>query len=219
MPPACHTARLMEGAGGGTAEHWDTAYAHGDDTCSWFQSRPVRSLALLDRAGITPADSLIDVGGGAARLVDELVQRGFVDLTVLDISQVALSHARARLGPSADRVTWVAADLCEWEPTRTYRVWHDRAVLHFFTSHDQRCRYRRALEAASAPGTVAVFGCFAPDGPPSCSGLPVTRYDPSGIAELLGSSWELVAHEREEHTTPRQAVQPFTWAAFRRTGG
>jgi SAM-dependent methyltransferase len=200
----------------GTAQHWDSAYEHGEATCSWFQERPSRSLAMFERAGITCEDSVIDVGGGAARLVDELVARGFCDLTVLDVSEVGLGHARARLGADAQRVAWLVADVRGWAPARTYRVWHDRAVFHFLTAEDDRRRYLHALHAATTPGAVAIFGCFALDGPSSCSGLPVARDDPAGIAERLGERWHLVADDREEHTTPSGVVQPFSWAALRR---
>jgi hypothetical protein len=200
----------------GTAQRWDSAYEHGEATCSWFQERPSRSLAMFERAGVTPEDSAIDVGGGAARFVDELVARRFCDLTVLDVSEVGLGHARARLRADAERVTWLVADVLGWAPARTYRVWHDRAVFHFLTAEDDQRRYLHALHAATTPGAVAIFGCFALDGPSSCSGLPVARYDPAGIAERLGETWQLVADDREEHTTPGRLVQPFSWAALRR---
>lgn len=200
----------------GAAQHWDDAYAHGDTTRSWFQEQPGRSLAMLDRAGVTQEDSVIDIGGGAARLVDELVARRFGDVTVLDISDIGLSLARARLGADTERVTWLVADVLRWAPVRTYRVWHDRAVFHFLIAEDDQRRYLDALDAATGPGAVAVFGCFALDGPSTCSGLPVARYDAAGIAARLGETWELVADDREEHTTPGQVVQPFSWAALRR---
>ncbi len=201
----------------GMGQHWDRAYGHGDATCSWFQERPNGSLAMFERAGVTSDDSVIDVGGGAARLVDELVARHFRDVTVLDVSEVGLGHDRARLRADADRVTWLVADVLDWAPTLTYRVWHDRAVFHFLTTEEDQHRYLHALHAATRPGSVAIFGCFDLDGPSSCSGLPVARYDPAGIAERVGQRWELVAEDREEHTTPSGFVQPFSWAALRRT--
>jgi SAM-dependent methyltransferase len=201
----------------GTASHWDGAYEQGDASCSWFQERPDRSLAMFERAGVAPGDSVIDVGGGTARLVDELVARGFGDLTVLDVSEVGLGLARSRLGADAERVTWLVADVLDWVPARTYRVWHDRAVFHFLTAEGDQRRYLRALRAATTDGSVAIFGCFALGGPSSCSGLPVARYDSAGIAERLGPRWQLVAEDREEHVTPTHVVQPFSWAALRRT--
>ena len=174
------------------------------------------SLAMLDAAGASPDHSVLDGGGGASTLVDGLLDAGYTDLTVLDISATGLDHARQRLGPRADRVNWVVADVLTWRPNREYRIWHDRAVLHFLTTDAAREQYLRTLDAATPEAAVAVIGCFAPDGPQYCSGLPVARYDADALAGLLGGSWQLVADAREEHSTPAGAVQPFTWTAFRR---
>lgn len=200
----------------GTAPLWDAAYGHGDTTRSWFEPHAVQSLRLLDRCGVGPAASVIDVGGGASPLVDALLDRGHTDVTVLDISAVGLDIARSRLGARADAVTWLVADLLTWQPSRSYAVWHDRAVLHFLTTDDARAHYVDALNAATAAGAVAVLATFAPDGPETCSGLPVRRHDADDLAALLGDSWEPIAVDREEHVTPSGGVQPFTWAAFRR---
>ena len=199
------------------AEHWDRAYGEGERTRSWFQSEPFASLRMLDVAGVTPAASVIDAGGGASTLVDALLERGFNDLTVLDVSSAGLRAAQERLGPAADHVRWVVADLLDWRAERTYQVWHDRAVLHFLTAEYARRRYLDVLHASTAAGAVAVFGTFAPQGPQQCSGLPVTRYSAGDLAVLLGDQWAPVADDREEHVTPAGAIQPFVWAAFRRT--
>lgn len=199
-----------------TAEHWDDAYRRGATTRSWFQAEADPSLRILDAAGVRPSDSLIDVGGGASALVDALLQRGHDDLTVLDISGEGMRTAQQRLGAKASHVRWLVADLLAWAPDRTWHVWHDRAVLHFFTADADRRRYLDALHAATEPGSLAVLATFAPDGPHHCSGLPVARYDPGQLAELLGPNWRPLVDTREEHTTPTGAVQPFTRAAFRR---
>jgi hypothetical protein len=201
---------------GGTAEHWDSAYAHGERTRSWFQQYPGASLRMLDAAGVTSQDSVIDIGGGASLLVDSLLERGHKDLTVLDVSAAALHITQRRLGPTEQGVEWIVSDLLTWNPQRAYAVWHDRAVLHFITADPDKQRYLTTLSAATKPGSVAVFGCFARDGPQSCSGLPVARYSTDDLATSLGDDWTLVATEREEHHTPAGGVQPFTWAAFRR---
>jgi len=200
------------------AAHWDDAYTQGETTRSWYQGDPTMSLRMIDAAGIAADASVVDIGGGSARLVDSLLARGHHDLTVLDISESALLIAQERLGQDADRVTWIHGDICSWSPARVYDVWHDRAVMHFLTSATDQDGYRRALHAASRPGTVAVFGCFASDGPTHCSALPVVSRDPSDVAEFLGGKWSLVAQDRELHTTPGGAVQPFAWAAFSRIG-
>jgi SAM-dependent methyltransferase len=199
------------------AGHWDDAYARGDASRSWFQPEPVLSLRMLDAAGVTAAGSLIDVGGGASTLAAALLERGFRDLTVLDISAAGMEHARRRLGPRACQVNWVTADIRTWVPPRRFAVWHDRAVFHFLTATQDQQAYLRALAAATAAGAVSVFGCFAPDGPPRCSGLPVARYAPADLAAVLGGAWTLVAQAREAHLTPSGQTQPFTWSALRRT--
>ena len=200
---------------GQTAEHWDSAYAQGEQTRSWFQQYPGPSLRMLDAAGVNPQDSVIDIGGGASPLPDSLLERGHKDLTVLDVSAAALRITQRRLGPT-EHVQWILADLLSWNPHRTYAAWHDRAVFHFITTERDKQRYRATLNTATKPGSVAIFGCFAPDGTQSCSGLPVARYSTADLATTVGDDWTLVAAEREEHHTPAGGVQPFTWAAFRR---
>jgi trans-aconitate methyltransferase len=171
---------------------------------------------MLDATGVTPRDSVLDVGGGTSPLADALLERGHEDLTVLDVSAVALGIAQRRLGPAKAGVKWIVADIRSWTPERVYAAWHDRAVLHFMTGDPDRDRYLAALSAATRPGSIAIFGCFAPDGPQSCSGLPVARYSSADLVATLGDSWTLVETEREEHHTPAGGTQPFTWAAFRR---
>ena len=170
---------------------------------------------MLDAAGVTPQDSVIDMGGGASLLPDSLLQRGHQDITVFDVSAAALRISQRRLGP-AEQVQWIVADLLTWNPQRTYAAWHDRAVFHFITAERDRQRYLVTLNTATVPGSIAIFGCFAPDGPQSCSGLPVARYSTEDLTATLGKDWTLVASEREEHHTPAGGVQPFTWAALRR---
>ncbi len=205
-------------SGHGSAAYWDDAYAAGESTRSWFQRQPTMSLAMLEAAEVTAADSVLDVGGGASPLAGALLDRGFRDVTVLDISAAAIQLAWRRLGTRSAQVTWLVADLRGWQPERRYQAWHDRAVLHFMSTAADQQAYRDTLDAATGPGTVAVIGCFAPSGPDHCSGLPVTRYGPADLAAALGGSWTLLAAEREDHVTPGRVVQPFTWAALRKGG-
>jgi len=198
------------------AAHWDDAYAKGAVSRSWFQPEPVLSLRMLEAIGVAASSSLIDVGGGASSLAAALLERGFRDLTVLDISVAGLEHARRRLGPRAREVTWVAADIRTWVPPRRFAAWHDRAVFHFLTAAPDQQAYLRTLADATAVNAVAVFGCFAPDGPSRCSGLPVARYAPADLAALLGDAWAPIAQDRETHLTPSGQTQPFTWSALRR---
>ena len=199
-----------------TVSHWDDTYAAGETTRSWFQQHPGMSLRMFDAAGVQADASVIDVGGGASSLAGALLERGFGDVTVLDISAAGMAYARQRLGARAEQVSWLVADVRTWAPERRYAVWHDRAVFHFLISAEDRAQYLDVLEHATEPDAVAVFGCFAPDGPQYCSGLPVARYGAQDLAGELGSRWTLIAQDREEHRTPAGATQPFTWAALRR---
>lgn len=203
-------------AGSDAAAHWDDAYAEGEDASSWFQAYPAASMTMLDAAGVSAEDSVIDVGGGASHLVDALIGRGFQDVTVLDISSTGMRYAQQRLGPRAELVQWVVTDLLMWEPPRRYRAWHDRAVFHFLTSQATQDQYLDALDAATEPGSVAVFGLFAPDGPQRCSGLPVARYSVTTLTDRVGGRWKPICENHEEHTTPMGRAQPFIWAALRK---
>ena len=198
------------------ARHWDDRYQRiGDLHVSWFQARPDTSLELIDYLGIDPSTPVLDVGGGNARLVDELVARGFQDVTVLDVSAHALRLSRRRLD-APGVVTWLHADVLTWRPQRRWGLWHDRAVFHFFTDPADRATYLENLDRALQPGGSFVIGTFAPDGPDRCSGLPVRRYDRTALGdEVLAAlpAAAVRAWRDESHLTPLGATQPFSWIA------
>ncbi len=201
------------------ALHWDAAYRRGGaEAVSWYQREPTMAVALIDELGVTPDAAVLDVGGGASALAATLVRRGFQDVTVLDFSQDALDSCRRRLGALAAQVHLLCADLLTMQPSRRYRLWHDRALLHFFVEPEQRARYVRTLGAALERDGVVLLGVFAEDGPERCSGLPVLRYSAGRLSSLLGEEFELVAERQERHVTPGGAEQPFQWAAFKRAG-
>jgi SAM-dependent methyltransferase len=196
--------------------HWAQVYSTKSPTeVSWYQPTPEVSLSTLDRFGVGPASSLIDVGGGASRFVDELLGRGWRDVTVLDIAASALAASKSRLGPDADRVHWEVADITDWAPSRQWEVWHDRAVFHFLTEPEQRRKYRETVSRALAPDGLLIIATFALDGPEKCSGLTVLRYDAVSLSEELGPSLQLLDGWREVHLTPFQTSQSFTWCVFR----
>jgi hypothetical protein len=199
-----------------TASHWDDAYAAGESTYSWFEQHPHMSLRMLDAARVQADASVVDVGGGASPLAGALLDRGFRDITVLDFCAAGMASAQRRLGERAEGIQWLDADVRTWEPPRCYRVWHDRAFFHFLTTAEDRRQYLQTLDSATEPGAIAVFGCFAPDGPLKCSGLPVARYSSLDLADHLGTQWTLISHAREEHVTPADAIQPFCWTALRK---
>jgi rhodanese-related sulfurtransferase/SAM-dependent methyltransferase len=195
--------------------HWDRRYADAGATrVSWYQPEPAMSLALVDRLRVPKAAPVIDVGGGASLLVDELLARGYLDLSVLDVSSTALEIAHKRLGHAAP-VLWICEDIMTWQPERRYALWHDRAVFHFLTDRAEKVRYMNVMRQALGPGGALVMATFAADGPERCSGLPVARYDASDL-ELLLDGFTVVESSREEHLTPGGAVQPFTWIAAKR---
>lgn len=197
--------------------HWDSVYARKRaDEVSWFQRAPTVSLAWIRALGLPPDAPIVDVGGGASRLADHLLADGHRAVTVLDISEQALDTTRRRLGENARQVTWLVADAARWTPTQSYRVWHDRAVFHFLTDAERRQGYLSALTEGVAAGGSFIVATFAPDGPETCSGLPVQRYGADDLARLLGPDWHLVDTTREDHSTPQGRVQPFTWCHFQR---
>jgi trehalose/maltose hydrolase-like predicted phosphorylase len=202
-----------------TSAHWQRVYAtHSSTEVSWYEAEPVTSLRFVEAAARSRSDAIIDVGAGASRLVDRLLDDGYGDVTLLDASSAALDETRARLGPRASSVTFVVADVLAFAPDRRYDVWHDRAVFHFLTSSADRARYVELASRAVQAGGTLVIGTFAEDGPTQCSGLPVCRYAPHDLATAFAPAFRLLGHEREEHHTPSGATQPFTWARFERHG-
>ena len=197
--------------------HWDNAYAtKGETGVSWFEDTPALSLELIRRARANAKSSVIDIGGGASRLVDALLREGVGRVTVLDLSPAALDAARARLGAAAGDVEWIVADVTDWKPERRHDIWHDRAAFHFLTETDARAAYVENLHAALRPEGHAIIGTFAPDGPERCSGLPVLRYDPAELAGVLGPSFKLVDQRRHVHTTPWGSTQAFQFSLLKR---
>ena len=198
--------------------HWQGVYtSKGEAEVSWFQESPTTSLEMIELAGVSPAAAIIDIGGGASRLADALLDRGFQAVSVLDLSAAALQTAKARLGARGNQVEWIVADVTTWQPIRSYDLWHDRAAFHFLTDARDRAAYVSCLTKAVKTGGHAMIATFAPDGPERCSGLPVMRYDAESLAAVLGGAFTLVNSRRHEHTTPWGATQRFQFSLFRRT--
>jgi 2-polyprenyl-3-methyl-5-hydroxy-6-metoxy-1,4-benzoquinol methylase len=198
-------------------DHWENVYTTKDEQAvSWFQERPDISLDLIRATGVDASSSIIDIGGGASRLVDALVAEGFKSITVLDLSERAFVTSKARLGARAAQVRWLVADVTTWEPSQSYDVWHDRAALHFLTDPKDQAAYAERVSRAIRLGGHVIIGTFALDGPERCSGLPVIRYEAATLSELLGSSFDLVESRRHDHVTPGGATQRFQFSRFRR---
>lgn len=200
--------------------HWDDVYRRrGTERVSWFRPRLEISLELVAAAGTPPDTAVIDVGGGASTLVDDLLDRGFRAITVLDISSKALDVARRRLGSRADRVRWIHQDVTRWQPEPdAYGLWHDRALFHFLVDREPRRRYVDTLRRALTPGGHAVLATFGPEAPPRCSGLPVRRYRAEDLEVELGPGFTLEASRTEEHATPSGTIQQFTYGLLRLGG-
>ncbi|MGY3032773.1 2-polyprenyl-3-methyl-5-hydroxy-6-metoxy-1,4-benzoquinol methylase [Bradyrhizobium sp. USDA 4354] len=199
--------------------HWDHVYAtKGEAEVSWYQDSPAISLEMIRAANSDHDAAIIDIGGGASRLVDALLQDGYRRVAVLDLSANALEVAKKRIGQAASMVDWIVADATTWRPTKTYDVWHDRAAFHFLTDPDDRAAYVERLRSAVSPGGHVIIATFAPDGPEKCSGLPVQRHDSASLAAELGPEFELVETRSETHHTPWQSTQAFQFSRFRRRG-
>jgi trans-aconitate methyltransferase len=195
--------------------HWQSTYSRkGEREVSWFQDSAQPSLALVEEFG-APSCAVIDIGGGTSRLADALLERDFIDVTVLDLSAAALTAAQTRIGAAAKRIIWIVADVTEWEPPRVYDVWHDRAAFHFLVDESERTAYLSRLAQALQPGGHAIVATFAPDGPDRCSGLPVQRYDAESLGKTLGADFRLISTQRREHVTPWGSNQPFQFSVFR----
>lgn len=195
-------------------EHWNSIYLTKEITdVSWYESQPQISLELINAASPRHG-SVIDVGGGASRLVDRLVAEGFESITVLDISEIALEHAKLRLGSQADRVHWIVGDICQMAELSPCDVWHDRAVFHFLTDPDDRRKYVDLVTRTVRVGGHVIIGTFAVDGPLQCSGLDVCRYDANALSRELGPRFKLVRELSYTHLTPSNKPQRFTFGLF-----
>lgn len=199
-------------------QHWEQVYAtRAANEVSWFQEHAALSLKLIRNAGVPTSASIIDVGGGAATLVDDLLAAGYGNVSVLDLSAAALAAARSRLGSRASAVRWIEANVLEFDfPRHGYDVWHDRAVFHFLTGEAERHVYVRAVLRAVKPGGLVIVATFAEDGPTQCSGLPVMRYSADGLHAEFGEPFLLLGHERESHHTPTGREQKFVYCFCRK---
>ncbi|MDG2537245.1 class I SAM-dependent methyltransferase [Dyella jiangningensis] len=201
------------------SSHWDSVYAEkGEVQTSWFSPRLDESLRLIDALDLPRDVPVLDVGGGRSTLADDLLSYGYSDVSVLDLSSVALNETRQRLGAKAEAVHWIVGDVTRAD-LPSVGLWHDRAVLHFLVDAGDRVRYVAAASRVVKLGGYLVIGVFAADGPERCSGLPVARYDAPALAGLFKDSFELIANSRDVHRTPSGGSQAFTYVVLRRRGG
>lgn len=193
--------------------HWESVYqTKAPDAVSWYRQHLDRSLALIQAVAPDYSASIIDVGGGESTLVDDLLARGYRNISVLDISQTAIDVARSRTGEKGRHVTWLVGDITRVElPKQHYDIWHDRAVFHFLTRSEDRSAYVRQVAWAMRPGGHVIVATFGPEGPQKCSGLDVMRYDADSLHEEFGASFRLIDSTTEIHQTPFGTTQQFLY--------
>ena len=197
-----------------TNNHWNLAYAtKAVNERSWTEPIPHDSLRFISECNVASDAPIIDIGGGASLLVDELVNQKYSNVTLLDISSTAIEETRHRLG---DRATYICADITTWSPPHTYALWHDRAVFHFLTTEEDQLAYRRAVINGTTTGSIILIAAFAPTGPESCSGLPVQRWSQHDLAEFFIDDFTVLETHESIHTTPWGSTQPFTWLVAKR---
>ena len=195
--------------------HWDKVYGNKPITeVSWYEAHPAKSLEMVRATRVGSKDPIIDVGGGASFLVDELLETGYSDVTVLDVSAEVLQKLHERLGTRAKLVSLLQQDVTAFEPARRYALWHDRAVFHFLVQRGDRERYVNALRKALLPSGHLIIATFGPSGPERCSGLPVIRYDAHALAAELGAEFRLIDSLIAVHRTPRNTEQEFLYCRF-----
>ena len=201
-------------------EHWDSVYGKkAPEEVSWYRPHLERSLEFIVGAGLSQDAAILDVGGGASTLVDDLLERGYRNVSVLDISENAIARAKARLGARAGSVTWIVADITEADlPQHRYDFWHDRAVFHFLREEAARAKYVAAVRRALKPDGHIVVATFGPSAPEQCSGLPVMRYTAEGIHSQFGGEFRKVGSTREIHKTPWGTEQEFVYCYCRVPG-
>jgi len=195
--------------------HWESIYADKSPLAvSWFQKEPRLSLQLISNTGLSTEAAIIDIGGGASVLIDHLYERGFRHLAVLDISGVALSHAKQRLGSTAEQIEWLETDVTTFVAPHPFDIWHDRAVFHFLTEAADRRRYVDTLKQTLKPGGHLIIAAFAIGGPTRCSGLDIVQYDADKLGRELGEDFTLVEQVSEIHVTPTNQEQLFGYFRF-----
>jgi SAM-dependent methyltransferase len=199
------------------SQHWEGVYrTRQPDEVSWYRPHLDVSLELIERVAPDRGARILDVGGGESTLVDDLLARGYRDVTVLDLSATALAVAQARLGRSASIPHWQVGDVRDAAlPAGGFDVWHDRAVFHFLTRPEDRATYVRQVARAVHAGGHVIVATFGPDGPLQCSGLEVMRYDPQGLHDEFGRRFRLLEHRIEQHRTPAGSTQQFVYCYCR----
>lgn len=200
-------------------KHWDHVYeAKALKEVSWFQPTPETSLEFIHEFNVPKSAKIIDVGGGESLLVDHLLDMGYEDITVLDISEKAIAKAKQRLGDRSKKVKWIVSDIAEFSPTEQYDFWHDRATFHFLTTEEEISNYLQVAKSAMQSNGILVIGTFSEHGPQKCSGLDVKQYSEKSLAEKLSALFKKIKCITVDHVTPFQTIQNFVFCSFLNSG-
>lgn len=195
--------------------HWENVYeTKNPDEVSWTQKIPQTSLDLIEEASKDKSSKIIDIGGGDSNLTDFLLEKGFENISVLDISAKALKKAKERLGAQAGNINWIVTNITEFEPPTTYDIWHDRAAFHFLTTEEEIKKYVEIVK--NAVSDTLIIGTFSVNGPQKCSGLPIVQYDEDRLKAIFSENFELVKSFTEDHITPFNTVQNFIFCQFKK---
>lgn len=198
--------------------HWDKIYSTKQaNEVSWTQAIPQTSLSFLRDAQLDKSASIIDIGGGDSKFVDFLLDEGFENITVLDISEQALNRAKQRLAEKAAKVHWVVSDITAFEPSQNYDFWHDRAAFHFLTTETQIARYLSVARQAVKKNGFVTIGTFSTNGPKKCSGLDIKQYSEESLTAELENGFEKIKCFTEDHITPFDTAQNFLFCSFKRS--
>jgi uncharacterized UPF0146 family protein len=196
-------------------KHWETVYeTKNPEQVSWTQETPKTSLNLIHSFGLNKKAKIIDIGGGDSKLVDFLLEEGFENITVLDISEKAIEKAQLRLGENAKKINWIVSDITQFEPTTHYDIWHDRAAFHFLTSEADINKYVKTIEKCVSK--YLIIGTFSENGPKKCSGLDIKQYSKEALTKLFQNDFQVIECFTEDHTTPFDTKQNFIFCSFKR---
>lgn len=197
--------------------HWNNIYrTKASEEVSWYQPKPETSLEFISELKLKKNARIIDVGGGDSHLVDHLLEIGYKDITVLDISEEAINRTKSRMGKKAEKIKWIVADAAEFSTSEAYDLWHDRAAFHFLTQEDQIQNYLKNLERSLVPGGFVVLGTFSEKGPSKCSGIDIRQYSLHELSELFTADFETLKCQNVDHITPTGTVQNFSFCSFKR---
>jgi 2-polyprenyl-3-methyl-5-hydroxy-6-metoxy-1,4-benzoquinol methylase len=198
-------------------KHWENIYSTKElENCSWFQPTPVTSLEFIEQSGITKTSKIIDIGGGDSFLADSLLEKGYTDITILDISEAALERAKQRLGNKADQIKWVVGDVASFAPSEKYDLWHDRAAFHFLTNQNDVNSYVVTAKYALNDRGIIVIGTFSENGPKKCSGIEIKQYSEEGLSKIFENDLQRLKCVNVDHPTPFNTTQNFTFCSFQK---